>query len=69
MYEKMGDVKRAASKYQRASQLEEIGNLTKDMMFDKYDSMNSLTQKIMSKIKKLFSVRIVAPNMPNGKAV
>jgi predicted alpha/beta superfamily hydrolase len=45
MYEKMGDVKRAASKYQRASQLEEIGNLTKDMMFDKYDSMNSLTQK------------------------
>jgi hypothetical protein len=26
MYEKMGDVKRAASKYQRASQLEEIGN-------------------------------------------
>jgi hypothetical protein len=38
-------LKRAASKYQRASQLEEIGNLTKDMMFDKYDSMNSLTQK------------------------
>jgi predicted alpha/beta superfamily hydrolase len=45
MYEKMGDAKRAASKYQRASQLEEIGNLTKDMMFDKYDSMNGLTQK------------------------
>lgn len=45
MYEKMGDAKRAASKYQRASQLEEIGNLTKDMMFDKYDSMLSLTQK------------------------
>jgi hypothetical protein len=58
MYEKMGDVKRAASKYQRASQLEKIGNLTKDMMFDKYDSMNSLTQKINRKL--LFSVRIVA---------
>ena len=45
MYEKMGDAKRAANKYQQASQLEEIGNLTKDMMFDKYDSMKSLTQK------------------------
>jgi hypothetical protein len=63
MYEKMGDVKRAASKYQRASQLEEIGNLTKDMMFDKYDSMNSLTHEKI----KTFSVRIVALNMPNGK--
>jgi hypothetical protein len=58
MYEKMGDAKRAANKYQQASQLEEIGNLTKDMMFDKYDSMKSLTQKkIMS---NTFSVRIVA---------
>jgi hypothetical protein len=37
MYEKMGDAK-AANKYQQASQLEEIGNLTKDMMFDKYDT-------------------------------
>lgn len=45
MYEKMGDAKRAANKYQQASQLEEIGNLTKDMMFDKYDNMKSLTQK------------------------
>ncbi|SEA15406.1 hypothetical protein SAMN05443667_102143 [Flavobacterium gillisiae] len=45
MYEKKGDAKRAANKYQQASQLEEIGNLTKDMMFDKYDSMKSLTQK------------------------
>ena len=45
MYEKTGDAKKAANKYQQASQLEEIGNLTKDMMFDKYDSMKSLTQK------------------------
>jgi predicted alpha/beta superfamily hydrolase len=45
MYEKMGDAKRAASKYQRAAQMEPIGSLTKDMMYDKYDSMNSLTQK------------------------
>jgi hypothetical protein len=41
---KNGRCKRA-NKYQQASQLEEIGNLTKDMMFDKYDSMKSLTQK------------------------
>ncbi len=45
MYEKQGDAKRAAQKYQRASQLEEIGDLTKDMMFEKYDAMKSLTQK------------------------
>lgn len=45
MYEKMGDAKRAASKYQRAAQMEPIGSLTKDMMYNKYDSMKSLTQK------------------------
>ncbi|CAM2860090.1 alpha/beta hydrolase [Flavobacterium frigoris] len=45
MYEKMGDAKRAASKYERAAQMEPIGSLTKDMMYDKYDSMKSLTQK------------------------
>jgi hypothetical protein len=38
---KMGDAK-AASKYQRASQLEEIGYLTKEMMYNKYDDMKSL---------------------------
>jgi predicted alpha/beta superfamily hydrolase len=45
MYEKSGDPKRAAQKYQHASQLEEIGDLTKDMMYEKYDSMKSLIQK------------------------
>ncbi|PRZ26134.1 alpha/beta hydrolase [Flavobacterium granuli] len=45
MYEKMGDSKRAAAKYQNASQLEEIGDLTKDMMFNKYEDMKSLTPK------------------------
>lgn len=45
MYEKMGDPKKAAKKYQRASQLEEIGDLTQKMMFEKYDDMVSLTQK------------------------
>jgi tetratricopeptide (TPR) repeat protein len=45
MYEKMGDAKRAANQYQRAAQMEPIGSLTKDMMYDKYDSMKSLTQK------------------------
>ena len=45
MYEKKGDAKRAAQKYQRATQLEEIGDLTKEMMFAKYDDMRSLIQK------------------------
>ena len=45
MYEKQGDYKKAASKYQRASQLEEIGNLTKDMMYNKYDDMKGQTTK------------------------
>lgn len=45
MFEKNGDPKRAAAKYQRASQLEEIGNLTKEMMFNKYDEMRSQTPK------------------------
>ena len=45
MYEKTGDAKKAAQKYQRASQLEEIGNLTKDMMYNKYEDMKSLTIK------------------------
>lgn len=45
MYEKTGDAKKAANKYQRASQLEEIGDLTKEMMYNKYDDMKSLTVK------------------------
>jgi predicted alpha/beta superfamily hydrolase len=45
MYEKMGDPKKAAKLYQSASQLEEIGSLTKDMMYQKYDDMKSLTPK------------------------
>lgn len=45
MYEKTGDAKKAAKMYQNATQLEEIGNLTKDMMFQKLDDMKSLTPK------------------------
>ncbi|MFV8325675.1 alpha/beta hydrolase [Flavobacterium sp. ZS1P14] len=45
MYEKTGDTKKAAKSYQTASQLEEIGTLTKDMMYQKYDDMKSLTPK------------------------
>ncbi|MFE3871344.1 alpha/beta hydrolase [Flavobacterium sp. ZS1P70] len=45
MYEKTGDQKKAAKQYQKASQLEEIGDLTKDMMFQKFDDMQSLTPK------------------------
>ncbi|OCB75364.1 alpha/beta hydrolase-fold protein [Flavobacterium crassostreae] len=36
MYEKMGELKKAAKKYQSASQLDPIGGLTKDMMINKY---------------------------------
>jgi hypothetical protein len=45
MYEKMGDPKKAAKRYQSASQLEEIGNLTKDSMMEKYDIMISQIPK------------------------
>nr|WP_315205365.1 alpha/beta hydrolase-fold protein [uncultured Flavobacterium sp.] len=45
MYEKMGDLKKAAKRYQSASQLEEIGDLTKNMMMEKYDDMISQTPK------------------------
>jgi len=45
MYEKMGDPKKAAKSYQNASQFEEIGDLTKDMMFEKLDDMKSSMPK------------------------
>jgi len=45
MYEKLGDNKKAANKYQRASQLEEIGDLTKEMMYNKYEDLKSLSVK------------------------
>ena len=45
MFEKTGDSKKAAKQYQKASQLDEIGELTKDMMFQKFDDMQSLTLK------------------------
>ena len=39
MYEKTGDLKRAAKTYQNAFQYEEIGDLTKDMMLEKADEL------------------------------
>lgn len=45
MYEKLGDSKKAAKSYQKAAQFDEIGDLTKDMMFEKFDEMQSLTKK------------------------
>ena len=39
MYEKAEDFKRAAKRYQTAYQLEEIGDLTKNMMMQKYEDM------------------------------
>jgi hypothetical protein len=39
MYEKLEDFKKAAKRYQTASQLEEVGNLTKNMMMEKYEDM------------------------------
>lgn len=44
-YEKTGDQKKAAKQYQKASQLEEIGDLNKDMMLQKFDDMQSLKPK------------------------
>jgi predicted alpha/beta superfamily hydrolase len=45
MFEKMGDLKKAAKSYQKAAQFDEIGDLTKDFMFEKFDEMQSLTPK------------------------
>lgn len=45
MYEKLGDSKKAAKAYQKASQFDEIGDLNKDMMLEKFDEMQSLTPK------------------------
>jgi predicted alpha/beta superfamily hydrolase len=41
MYEKTGEIKKAAKAYQTAYQKEEIGNLTKDMMLDKADELKN----------------------------
>lgn len=45
MYEKLGDSKKAAKSYQKATQYDAIGDLTKDMMFDKLDEMQSIKPK------------------------
>ncbi len=39
MYEKQEDFKKAAKRYQNASQMEEIGDLSKTMMTNKYEDM------------------------------
>ncbi|MBX9806208.1 MAG: alpha/beta hydrolase [Flavobacteriaceae bacterium] len=45
MYDKLGDSKKAAKAYQKASQFDEIGDLNKDIMLEKFDEMQSLTPK------------------------
>ncbi|GAA3752211.1 alpha/beta hydrolase-fold protein [Flavobacterium ginsengisoli] len=45
MYEKQGDPKHASRKYQNASQMEPIGDLNKDLMYEKIDEMNTLAKK------------------------
>jgi len=45
MYEKRGDPKRASKRYQNASQMQPIGELTKDLMYEKIDEMNTLAKK------------------------
>ena len=45
MYEKQGDPKHASKKYQNASQMEPIGDLNKDLMYEKIDEMNTLAKK------------------------
>ena len=39
MFEQKGDLKRAAKYYQDAFVKDEVGELTKDMMFEKSDSL------------------------------
>ena len=43
LYKKMVDPKKASKRYQSASQLEEIGELTKSKMMEKYD--DTISQK------------------------
>jgi hypothetical protein len=64
MYERWVMLK--PSKYQRASQLEEIGYLTKEMMYNKYDDMKSLTKKNKQRLN-YFSAKAVEHPMQNGK--
>lgn len=45
MFEKLGDTKKAAKAYQKAAQMDEIGDLTKDFALEKFDEMQSLTPK------------------------
>ncbi|PXY44554.1 alpha/beta hydrolase [Flavobacterium hydrophilum] len=45
MHEKMGEPKRASKRYQNASQMQPIGELTKDLMYEKIDEMNTLAKK------------------------
>ncbi len=45
MYEKQEDFKKAAKRYQNASQMEEIGDLSKTMMANKYEDMIAKTPK------------------------
>jgi hypothetical protein len=45
MYEKQEDFKKAAKRYQNASQMEEIGDLSKTMMTNKYEDMIAKTPK------------------------
>ena len=45
MYEKMGDPKRASKRYQNASQMEPIGELNKDLMYEKMEEMNALAKQ------------------------
>lgn len=45
MYEKLKEFKKAANAYQKAHQFDSIGDLSKEMMHDKFDEMQSLTKK------------------------
>ena len=42
MYEKTGDFKRAGKAYMSAFNKEEIGDLTKDMMYDRADAIKKM---------------------------
>ena len=52
MYEKKGDIAKAVKTYMRAYQLEEVGDLTKDMMINRADELKATLPKKGQKVEE-----------------
>ena len=50
MYEKKGEIAKAVKTYMRAYQLEEVGDLTKDMMINRADELKATLPKKGQKV-------------------